>query len=141
MQRLSHDEYYLKILVEVCRRSTCTRRKVGAIITDKQHRILGVGYNGVPRGFVHCNEHSCLGAHDKPGDSDRCMAVHAEVNAVIQCDRLEDAHRIYVSCDPCFTCAKMIANTSIKFVITSGNYADERGSMILKNAGITLRRY
>jgi dCMP deaminase len=130
------DDYYLQILEVLAERSTCKRRAVGAIITDERGRILGTGYNGVPRNVVHCIEQPCLGVGDKPGDNTRCIAVHAEVNAVLQTRALEDAHTIYVTCTPCFSCAKMIANTSIKRIVVRQPYADLAGERLLKQAGI-----
>jgi len=100
------------------------RRKVGAIIVDEKYHILSTGYNGVPSGFKHCIDEPCIGAKDPTGNSERCMAVHAEVNAMLQCSRINDARTLYVSCTPCIGCAKMICNTPIKRIIASSAYAD-----------------
>ena len=59
MSRPSWDEYFLQIATLVSSRSTCLRRKVGAVIV-KDKRILTTGYNGVPRGLAHCVEVGCL---------------------------------------------------------------------------------
>lgn len=134
--RPSRDEYFVQMLDLVASRSTCARRAVGAIIIDEIGHILSTGYNGVPRGFQHCTETPCLGATDKPGDTSRCDATHAEMNALLQCFRLDLAHTIYVSCSPCFTCAKLIANTSIRRVVCCEMYADEHE--VLREAGIEL---
>ena len=48
-QRMSKDKYYLNIADAVLDRSTCLRRKYGAIIV-KNDEILSTGYNGAPRG-------------------------------------------------------------------------------------------
>lgn len=134
--RLSRDEYYLQMLDLVALRSTCSRRCVGAIIVDSKGRVLSTGYNGVPVGFVHCIDEPCRGACDDPGDSSRCLAVHAEINAMLQCPRINDAYTIYVSCTPCFSCAKMICNTSIKRIVTIEKYSDQEGAIILSEADI-----
>ena len=133
--RLTHDEYYLKILNEVKKRSTCKRREVGAIIVDRGYHILSTGYNGVPRNIPHCITLPCKGFDDPPGNTDRCEAVHAEVNAVLQCSRIDYAHTIYVSCTPCFSCTKMLLNTNIQIIITCEPYADERGRNMWLNSG------
>ena len=57
-QRMSKDKYYLNIADAVLDRSTCLRRKYGAIIV-KNDEILSTGYNGAPRGRVNCSESSC----------------------------------------------------------------------------------
>ena len=53
-QRMSKDKYYLNIADAVLDRSTCLRRKYGAIIV-KNDEILSTGYNGAPRGRVNCS--------------------------------------------------------------------------------------
>jgi dCMP deaminase len=63
------------------------------------------------------------------------MAVHAEQNALLQCAQLFKAHTMYVSCTPCFTCAKMILNTPIKQVVVAGSYADDEGGKLLRRRG------
>ena len=137
-KRLNKQEYFLAMLKLVAARSTCVRRAVGAIITDKDGHVLSTGYNGVPRDFDHCTSVNCEGAKDKPGDTSNCMAVHAEQNALLQCCDLSRAHTIYTSCVPCFVCAKMIANTNIEMVVCETDYADKRGLMVLLDRGCTV---
>ena len=133
--RPTKDEYFLKMLRLVASRSTCGRRAVGAIIVDEHGHILATGYNGVPMGMIHCIDSPCPGRGDQPGDSSRCLAVHAEQNALMQCSRLDLADTIYVSNTPCFTCAKMIANTNIRRVVSAEPYADKEGRAVLAAAG------
>ena len=114
-------EYYIQMLPLVAARSTCIRREVAAIITDKDGHVLSTGYNGVPSGIPHCIEESCAGAVGAKGDSSLCEAVHAEINALIQCRDLHRATTMYCSCTPCFACAKAILNTPI-----NGIYCIER---------------
>ena len=120
----------------VASRSTCRRRAVAAIITDHKGMVLSTGYNGVPRGIAHCLVNPCPGVSDRPGDSSRCEAVHAEVNSIVQCADLSRATIMYVSCTPCFSCAKMILNTPIKVVRCVEAYADRSGIEMLSRGGI-----
>jgi len=138
MPRLSHDEYYLQMLDLVAARSTCPRRAVGAIIVDSRNRVLSTGYNGPPRGRGHCIDSPCPGRDDAAGDSDRCEAVHSEINALLQCGDIERASTIYVSCSPCFACAKAIANTNIRRVVCRELYRDMRGRDLLLALDIIL---
>jgi dCMP deaminase len=135
---VSLDEYFLQMLRLVASRGTCRRRQVAAIISDQRGVVLAMGYNGVPRHRDHCIDTPCEGANDQPGNSDRCLAIHAEVNAVMQCADLIRAFNIYVTCVPCFSCAKMIANTGIKRVVCLEDYADTRGKDVLMKSGIQL---
>lgn len=134
-------EYFIDMLKLVASRSTCIRRQVGAIITDKEAHVLSTGYNGVPRAFEHCIDVPCRGANDSPGNTLHCEAVHAEQNALLQCINLRDASVMYCNCTPCFVCAKMLANTNIQYIVCIEEYADKRGLDILLKAGITVEIY
>ena len=58
-ERPSYDEYFMEMAHVVSKRSTCLRRKVGAILVKDRH-ILSTGYNGAPKGLKHCKEVGCL---------------------------------------------------------------------------------
>ena len=133
------DEYYLKLVDGVACRSTCARRQVGAIIVSADGLLLASGYNGVPRGIPHCLEVNCPGVNDPAGDTSNCLAVHAELNALLQAgDRLSFARTIYTSCLPCLRCALAICNTSIKRVVYREPYADTRAIELFKTCGVEL---
>ena len=133
--RPSLEDTHLAMLKAYAARSTCARRQVAALITDAQGRLLGAGYNGVPRGVIHCTDFPCPGAQGAAGDTRACEAVHAEINALLQCSNLREAYTIYCSCTPCFECAKAICNTSIVRVVVTEPYADARGYQMLKRGG------
>ena len=89
-KRTSKDDYYLGIADSVLSRSTCLRRKYGAIIV-KADEILSTGYNGAPRGRENCcdlgyctREHLNIPAGER---YELCRSVHAEQNAIISCSR------------------------------------------------------
>jgi dCMP deaminase len=135
--RPTYDTYFIQMLELVAARSTCVRRAVGAIIVDEGHHILATGHNGVPSRFPHCTDTPGPGATDPRGDTRNCFAVHAEANALLQCSRLDLAHTLYTSCAPCFECAKLIANTPIRYVIYHRVYADARGVNLLDQLGVS----
>jgi dCMP deaminase len=138
LPRPTRDDYFLQMLDLTAARSTCARRAVAAIVVDEYHHVLSTGYNGVPSGLPHCSDDvACPGAKDRPGQTDNCWAVHAEVNALLQAD-VERARTLYVSCTPCFVCAKAIANTPIRRVVVREAYADDRGLAIFLAAKIRL---
>lgn len=129
------DQYFMKFLPMVASRSTCGRRAVGCVLTDARGRILATGYNGVPRAAEHCAEwergfaashHPCAGAADPPGDTRRCLAIHAEQNALLNCWRLDLVTTAYVSCAPCFACAKLLINLlALERVVVAQDYRGE----------------
>ena len=59
MDRPDKTMYFLGIALSVARRSTCLRRKFGAVIV-KDNTIVGTGYNGNARGVVNCHEVGCI---------------------------------------------------------------------------------
>lgn len=120
----------------VASRSTCVRRMVAAIITDKDGHILSTGYNGVPSGIDHCYLKPCPGAKQESGNSSLCEAVHAEQNALIQCADISRAAYMYCSATPCFVCAKMILNTPIQAIWAQERYNDPRALDILRRRNI-----
>ncbi|MBN2097222.1 MAG: cytidine/deoxycytidylate deaminase family protein [Candidatus Omnitrophica bacterium] len=144
--RPSWDEYFLEIASIVSKRSTCLRRKVGALIV-KERRILATGYNGTPSGIRHCSEIGCLRIKLKVPSGQRhelCRGLHAEQNALLQAALygigLKDS-ALYITNQPCIICAKMIINAGIKEVVISGEYPDKLAREFLDEAGIKIRKY
>jgi len=136
--RPSWDEYFMGITFQVAMRSTCDRARVGAIIV-KDRRILTTGYNGSPAGLQHCDEigHLIINGH--------CVrTLHAEQNAIIQA-ALHGVGvaggTIYVTHQPCLTCAKMIINAGLRRVVYAGTYPDENAVEFLTSAGVELQAF
>jgi dCMP deaminase len=139
--RPTWEEYFSEITTQVAKRSTCLRRHVGAVIV-KNKRILSTGYNGPPRGLAHCDETGCLRQQLGIPSGQRqeiCRGLHAEQNAIIQAALhgvAIEGSDIYVTHQPCITCAKMIINSGIKRVVCLGSYPDEMARSLLKEADI-----
>ena len=135
--RISKNKYFMTLATFAATRSTCSRRSVGCVIVNERNQILSTGYNGVPKNFPHCTDYPC-GGHDKPtGDGlDSCYAIHAEQNALLQCPDTNEIYAIYTTVFPCFSCAKLIANTSCRRVYYSNDYAHSKSVYLLKDLGI-----
>jgi dCMP deaminase len=141
MKRPTWDEYFMKITHLVSERSTCMRRKVGAVIV-KDKRIISTGYNGAPRGLAHCLEIGCMREQMEIPSGERhemCRGAHAEQNAIIQAASsgisMEGA-TMYCTTAPCSTCAKMIINAGIERLVLGGRYPDKLGEDLIGEAGI-----
>ena len=141
--RPSWDEYFMEIARQVATRSTCLRRHVGAVVV-REKRILCTGYNGAPRGLEHCDVVGCLREQMQIPSGQRqeiCRGLHAEQNAIIQAAlhgvSIEGAS-IYVTHQPCITCAKMIINAGIVRVVCATSYPDELSRDMLDEAGVVL---
>ncbi len=141
--RISKDDYFMNIAIEVSRRSTCTRRQIGAIIVSDVGAIKSTGYNGNPRGIPHCEEIGCI--RDKLGIPsgtrlETCTAVHAEQNALIQAGTDARGSTMYSTLVPCPICARMILNAQVARVVYIGDYSDLAGVELLKQGGVKLTR-
>ncbi len=130
----------------VAGRSTCLRRKVGALIV-KEKRIITTGYNGAPANVRHCLEVGCLREEQGIPSGERhelCRGLHAEQNAIIQAAlygvSIEGA-TLYCTNMPCIICSKMLINARIKGIIYREGYSDPLSSSMLSEAGIPLRQF
>jgi len=142
-RRISKDEYFMNIAREVSRRSTCTRRQIGAIVVSDVGEIKSTGYNGNPRGLPHCEDIGCI--RDKlriPSGTrlETCTAVHAEQNALMQAGTNARNGTIYSTIVPCPICARMILNAQIRRVVYSGDYSDTSGLDLLREGGVDVLR-
>lgn len=133
MNRVSKHNYYLDIAETVSERSTCLRKRYGAIIV-KNDVIISTGYNGAPRGRKNCTDiGSCMRDTLNIPRGERyelCRSVHAEANAIIAASRENmlgstlymcctdpiDAHVIGGVCS-CMMCKRQVINAGIKEVI------------------------
>lgn len=143
MERPSWEAYFMEITRLVARRSTCQRRRVGAILV-KDKRILATGYNGAPSGLPHCLDIGCLRQQKLVPSGERhelCRGLHAEQNVIIQAARhgisIQSAS-LYCTTMPCAICAKMIINAGIISVYYEEGYADRIAEELLTEAGIQL---
>lgn len=125
MTRPSWDQTFGDIARVWSQRSTCSRRKVGAVVV-KDNKVIGQGYNGVPAGKTHCADGGCprgrLSQEDTPPGSDYnqfpCYAIHAEHNAILQAGLQScEGAVIYVTDDPCQQCTNLIEHAKIGEVI------------------------
>jgi dCMP deaminase len=139
--RPTWDEYFITIAENVATRSTCIRRKVGAVIV-KDKQMLATGYNGVPKKITHCTSETCLrNIHNVPSGErhELCRGLHAEQNAIIQAAlhgiSIKDAI-IYITHQPCIICTKMLINSEITTFIYKNPYNDELAKAMMNEAGI-----
>lgn len=123
-ERLGWDEYFLQVASAVSLRADCTRSKVGAVLVDGNHRVVGTGYNGAPPGAPGCLSGACprgkLSYEEFPTESDygNCIAHHAEFNAVIYALPEErSGTTIYVTRRPCTLCKELLLAEGIVRVV------------------------
>ena len=143
-KRPGWDEYFLSIANLVSHRSTCLRRRVGAVLV-KNKRILATGYNGAPSNIKHCKKTGCLREKLKIPSGQRhelCRGLHAEQNAFLQAAlhgvSVEGA-TIYATIQPCIICAKMLINAGIKEIVIRSHYPDKMAKEFLKEAKVKVK--
>lgn len=143
--RPSWDEYFTLMTVLISQRSTCTRRKVGAVLV-RDNMVLTSGYNGVPRTVKHCSEAGCIRDQMNVPSGQRhelCRGLHAEQNAIIQA-----AHHgidlkgstLFCTTKPCIICTKMIINAGISRVRYITDYDDTLVDSMAEEAGLKLEK-
>jgi len=144
VKRPSWDKYFIDIARLISTRSTCLRRKVGAIIV-KNRRILATGYNGTPSNISHCDEVGCLRDKLNIPSGERhelCRGLHAEQNVLLQAAlygiSVKDSV-LYCTNQPCSICAKMLINAGIQEIVVADGYPDKMAKDFLKEAGINIR--
>ncbi|MCS7259148.1 MAG: cytidine/deoxycytidylate deaminase family protein [candidate division WOR-3 bacterium] len=143
--RLNWDEYFLKIAGVVAERSTCMRRKVGAVLV-RDKRILATGYNGAPRGLLHCAQVGCLRKKlkIKPGERiEICRGIHAEQNVLVQAAFFGipvEGATLYTTHSPCVSCAKLLINAGVKEIVIKNKYPDKLAKSLLKEANIKITK-
>ena len=140
--RISKENYYLDIAETVASRSTCLRKKYGAIIV-KNDVIVSTGYNGAPRGRQNCNDiGTCMREKMNIPRGERyelCRSIHSEANAIINASREQMlGATLYMACiDPkddalvsgtssCMMCKRMVINAGIAKVVIRDTATDYR---------------
>jgi len=129
----SKDDYYAGIALAVSERSTCKRRKFGAVIVNND-QLISTGYSGSPRGTANCVDIDLCRRDDlnipKGENYELCRSVHAEQNATIHSSRLDmEGGVLYLAgkevsdgsliedAEPCQMCKRFIVNAGILSVI------------------------
>lgn len=142
---LSWDEYFMGIAVLSAKRSKDPSTQVGACIVNKDKRILSMGYNGMPR--CCSDDEFPWDKNDNPLDSKYLYVCHAELNAILNCDRgnVRDCI-VYTTLFPCNECAKAIIQSGIAEVVyMEDKYSDSDSVIASKRmfdtAGVKYRLY
>jgi len=139
--QLNLDFVYLRMAHELSCLSYAKRRKVGCLIV-KDTQIISEGYNGTPRGFQNSCEYT-----DNVGEVyTKPEVLHAEANAITKLAKSTNSAKgatLYVTCSPCFQCAKLIIQSDIKRVVYRDLYTNRdcmEALAILSKAGITVNQ-
>jgi dCMP deaminase len=139
--RKDWDTYFMDIAYMAATRSQCPRRRVGAVLVQGK-KLLGTAYNGAPMGVPDCEEAGCMIAEEYEQvtvdgvqqliKKERCIrTIHAEQNLLLFTDRKDrDGSTVYVTDQPCWTCANMLANSGIKEIVYHRPYPKDSHKVI-----------
>ncbi len=144
---INWDQYFMGVAHLSSYRSKDPNTQVGACIVNADNRIVGVGYNGLPKGLED-NEFQWdkrNPSHDEMDRNKYAYVVHAEANAILNATKSVAGCRIYVSLFPCHECAKLIIQSGITEIIYeddkyNGTPSDKASKKMLDAAGVTYRR-
>lgn len=142
---ISWDEYFMGVAILSSKRSKDPNTQVGACIVNTEQRIVGVGYNGFPRG---CSDDSLPWGRDGSLlETKYPFVCHAELNAILNSNTRDlSGCRLYVGLFPCNECAKAIIQSGINEIIyLQDKYSDsdsvKASKLMLDQAGVRYRRY
>ncbi|MCR5231280.1 MAG: dCMP deaminase family protein [Acholeplasmatales bacterium] len=115
MSHISWDQYFMGVALLSAKRSKDPNTTVGACIVNEDKRIIGIGYNGFPRGCQ--DDEFPWGREGNVLDTKYPYVVHAEANAILNSNQNLKGATLYVSLFPCNECAKLVIQTGIKHII------------------------
>lgn len=130
---MNKHEYICRLCEVAASKSSCVKRKVGAIFVNDDHEVLVTGFNETPRGFSHCDGGKTCG---KPCEK----TIHAEQNAIVQAAKHGTSIKgsiLYCTYMPCIDCARLLVNLQVKRVHVMYDNRDG-GANILVSAGIEI---
>jgi len=154
--RKDWDTYFMDIAFMASTRSRCPRRHVGTVLVQGK-KLLGTAYNGAPMGVQDCSEAGCMIVEEfefAPSDSDsgkkemvkkqRCIrTIHAEQNLLLFTDRVDrEGSVVYVTDQPCWTCANMLANSGIAEIVYFRPYPKDydKVATLMAQRGLIFRK-
>ncbi|OMC69056.1 CMP deaminase [Paenibacillus sp. FSL H7-0326] len=150
--RKDWDTYFMDIAYMVSTRSRCPRRHVGAVLVQGK-KLLGTAYNGAPMGVPDCSEAGCMiseayeltiqDGKEVMVKKQRCVrTIHAEQNLLLFTDRADrEGSSVYVTDEPCWTCANMLANSGITEIVFHRPYPKDTTKVrqMMEHKGIAFR--
>ena len=144
MNHISWDQYFMGVALLSAKRSKDPNTQVGACLVNEDKRIIGIGYNGFPRG---CSDDVFpWGKSDPdPVNTKYAYVVHAEANAILNSNSSLKGATLYVSLFPCNECAKLIIQSGIKEIVFmddkyNGTESDQASKRMLDAAGVKYRK-
>ena len=143
-KRISWDECFIRMAHLIAERSQDPSTQTGAVVVNQQNVVLGLGYNGWPRGIE--NKDLPWGREGSYENTKYAYVCHSEENAIYNANIKVEGAKIYCTLFPCNECTKTIIQNGIKEVIyESDKYADlpayKASKKMLKLAKVSIRQF
>ena len=132
-QQTDLDKIFIEMAYSFSKLSKAERRKVGCVIV-KDGQVISNGFNGTPSGFNNCCE---IDNKTKP------EVLHAESNALMKIARSTNSSigsTMYLTCSPCFDCAKLIIQSGIIRLVYNEDYRTQEGIDLLRQTDIIIEK-
>ncbi len=141
---ISWDEYFMGVALLSAKRSKDPNTQVGACLVNEDKRIIGIGYNGFPRG---CEDDVFPWGKTDPNqiNTKYPYVVHAEANAILNSSANLKGSTLYVSLFHCNECSKLIIQSGISHIVyMSDKYRNDTSTVasrrMLDAAGIDYKQ-
>jgi len=143
------DEVFMSQAYSMSYKSTCLRRRTGAVIVNRHNQIVASGYNRVPTGLKSCKERGGCYRREMGYASgeglEACRAVHAEQDAIMQLSRPEagnlDGAALHCTTFPCLGCAKAIISAGLRKIVFLESYPETASRGMLDEAGVIVEEF
>jgi dCMP deaminase len=115
------NEWFMKMVFLVAQKSKDTKTKIGAVIVNKDNRLLSVGYNGIPVGVDDFKKDR----FERP--LKYSFFAHAEANCCFSAARLGISLKdsiLYTNGVPCSNCTQAIIQSGIKKIYVHKPWQD-----------------
>lgn len=133
--RIDKDEYAMKLAETAALRSTCLRRKVGAVAIDSDGYVLATAYNGAPKDMIHCTKDTCIRIKNNIPSGQQlemCKAIHAEQNLVLRLGPKLKGALVYCTTCPCVTCTKLLLGADVAAILWKEDYDNPYAKELMK---------
>lgn len=140
---ISWDQYFMGVAKLSALRSKDPSTQVGACIINSDRRIVGIGYNGLPKG---CEDSDFpWGSQGEFTETKYPYVVHAEANAILNATQNLKGSSIYVTLFPCNECTKLIIQSGIREIVYESNKYEnskehQAAIKMLKASGVSYRQ-
>ena len=138
---LEWEEYFMELAKLTAKRSKDPVTQVGAVIINKNKRVIGLGYNG----FIDIPDNDKLFPWTKNSNNYEeikySYVIHAEANAILNSISSIKDSTLYVTLFPCRECAKLIIQSGIKKIVYLDYKEDLASLRMFKAANIEINQY